>query len=159
MYLQKVISRKTLKKLVFCVFLENRLEKRRIRYPGYRWVQSRIKMSGIRNNYLCTYDLYSPVHIVLDACISITRASGRGYQYLQNPYLHNTRIEERLRARERRESSSIFVVSEGIVGGGVGDNYYNKRSFLYFFSSTVRYLLYGYCLRNCHRVDFRNSNA
>jgi hypothetical protein len=30
------------------------------------------------NNYLCTYDLYSPVHNVLDACISITRASGRG---------------------------------------------------------------------------------
>ncbi len=29
------------------------------------------------NNYLCTYDLYSPVH-VLDACISITRASVRG---------------------------------------------------------------------------------
>ncbi len=29
-------------------------------------------------NYLCTYDLYSPVHNVLDACICITRASGRG---------------------------------------------------------------------------------
>ncbi len=29
-------------------------------------------------NYLCTYDLYSPVHNVLDACISITRGSGRG---------------------------------------------------------------------------------
>jgi hypothetical protein len=29
-------------------------------------------------NYLCTYDLYSPVLNVLDACISITRASGRG---------------------------------------------------------------------------------
>jgi hypothetical protein len=29
-------------------------------------------------NYLCTYDLYSPVHNVLDACISITRVSGRG---------------------------------------------------------------------------------
>ena len=28
-------------------------------------------------NYLCTYDLYSPVHNVLDAFISITRASGR----------------------------------------------------------------------------------
>jgi hypothetical protein len=32
----------------------------------------------IENNYLCTYDLYSPVHIVLDVCISIMRASGRG---------------------------------------------------------------------------------
>jgi hypothetical protein len=29
-------------------------------------------------NYLCTYDLYIHVHNVLDACISITRASGRG---------------------------------------------------------------------------------
>jgi len=29
-------------------------------------------------NYLCTYDLYSPVHNVLDACISITWGSGRG---------------------------------------------------------------------------------
>jgi hypothetical protein len=29
-------------------------------------------------NYLCTYDLYSPVHNGLDACLSITRASGRG---------------------------------------------------------------------------------
>jgi hypothetical protein len=29
------------------------------------------------SNFLCTYDLYSPVHNVLDACISITRASGR----------------------------------------------------------------------------------
>jgi hypothetical protein len=30
------------------------------------------------NNYLCTYYLYSHVHNVLDACISITWASGRG---------------------------------------------------------------------------------
>jgi hypothetical protein len=30
------------------------------------------------NSYLCTYGLYSPVHNVLDTCISITRASGRG---------------------------------------------------------------------------------
>jgi hypothetical protein len=30
------------------------------------------------NIYLCTYDLYSPVHNVLDACISITRARERG---------------------------------------------------------------------------------
>ncbi len=29
-------------------------------------------------SYLCTYDLYSPVHNFLDACISITRASGIG---------------------------------------------------------------------------------
>jgi hypothetical protein len=30
-------------------------------------------------NYLCSYDLwYSPAHNVLDACISITRGSGRG---------------------------------------------------------------------------------
>jgi hypothetical protein len=29
-------------------------------------------------NHLCTYDLYSPVHNVLDACISITWASGGG---------------------------------------------------------------------------------
>ena len=27
---------------------------------------------------LCTYDLYSPVHTVLNACISITWGSGRG---------------------------------------------------------------------------------
>jgi hypothetical protein len=27
---------------------------------------------------VCTYDLYSPVHNVLDACISITSTSGRG---------------------------------------------------------------------------------
>jgi hypothetical protein len=27
--------------------------------------------------YLCTYDLYSPVHNILDACISITRAEGK----------------------------------------------------------------------------------
>jgi hypothetical protein len=31
-----------------------------------------------RMNYLCTYDLYSPVHNVLDACISITWGSGSG---------------------------------------------------------------------------------
>ncbi len=30
------------------------------------------------NNYLCTCDLYSPVHNVLDACIYITWGSGRG---------------------------------------------------------------------------------
>jgi hypothetical protein len=29
-------------------------------------------------SYLCTYDLYSPVHNVLDACISITKACVRG---------------------------------------------------------------------------------
>ena len=33
------------------------------------------------NNYLCTYDLYSPVHNVLDACISVTRGSGRGLEF------------------------------------------------------------------------------
>ncbi len=31
---------------------------------------------NLKINYLCTYDLYSPVHNVLDA--SITRRSGRG---------------------------------------------------------------------------------
>jgi hypothetical protein len=30
------------------------------------------------NNYLSTYDLYSPMLNVLDACISITRVSGKG---------------------------------------------------------------------------------
>ena len=30
------------------------------------------------NNYLCTYDLYSPVHNVLDACISITWGKWEG---------------------------------------------------------------------------------
>ncbi len=30
-------------------------------------------------NYLCTFDLYSPVHNVLDACKYITRGSGRGW--------------------------------------------------------------------------------
>jgi hypothetical protein len=30
-------------------------------------------------NYLLTYDLYSPVHNVLDVCISITRGSVRGF--------------------------------------------------------------------------------
>ncbi len=34
--------------------------------------------SGVDFNYLCTNDLYSPVHNVLDACISITWESGRG---------------------------------------------------------------------------------
>ncbi len=29
-------------------------------------------------NYLCTYDFYSSVHNVLDACISITRGSEWG---------------------------------------------------------------------------------
>jgi hypothetical protein len=30
------------------------------------------------SSYLYTYDLYSPLHNVLDVCLSITRASGRG---------------------------------------------------------------------------------
>ncbi len=34
-------------------------------------------------NYLCTYDLYSPVHNVLDTCISITWGSGRGLGALE----------------------------------------------------------------------------
>jgi hypothetical protein len=38
-----------------------------------------LNVQYIRYNYLCTYDLYSPVHNVLDACISITRASGGGW--------------------------------------------------------------------------------
>jgi hypothetical protein len=37
-----------------------------------------IGSKGVKINYLCTNDLYSLVHIVLDACISITRTSGRG---------------------------------------------------------------------------------
>jgi hypothetical protein len=32
----------------------------------------------VTNSYSCTYDLYSPVLNVFDACIAITRASGRG---------------------------------------------------------------------------------
>jgi hypothetical protein len=32
----------------------------------------------MHDNYLCTNDLYSPVHNVLPACISIMRGSGRG---------------------------------------------------------------------------------
>ncbi len=36
------------------------------------------RVLALHLNYLCTYDLYSPVHIGLDACISITRTSGRG---------------------------------------------------------------------------------
>ncbi len=32
----------------------------------------------VHNGYLCTYELYSPVRNVFDACRSITRASGRG---------------------------------------------------------------------------------
>ena len=34
-----------------------------------------------RINYLCTYDLYSPVHNVLDACISITWGSGWALEF------------------------------------------------------------------------------
>jgi hypothetical protein len=34
---------------------------------------------ALRNNYLCTYDLYSPVHNVLDACIFFTWGSGREF--------------------------------------------------------------------------------
>jgi hypothetical protein len=37
-------------------------------------------------NYLCTYNLYSPVHNVLDACISTTWGSGRGWA-LEFPFL------------------------------------------------------------------------
>jgi hypothetical protein len=38
----------------------------------------KIIKSKHHKNYLCIYDLYSPVHNVLHACISITRGSGRG---------------------------------------------------------------------------------
>jgi hypothetical protein len=31
-------------------------------------------------SYLCIYDLDGPVRNVFDACISITRVSGRGYK-------------------------------------------------------------------------------
>ncbi len=41
-------------------------------------IWKKMKIRQIRINYLGTYDLYSPVHNVLDACIFITRASGRG---------------------------------------------------------------------------------
>jgi hypothetical protein len=46
------------------------------------WESNKLILSGLCRrvtiNYLCTYDLYSPVQNVLDACISITRGSGRG---------------------------------------------------------------------------------
>ncbi len=32
----------------------------------------------IKQPTVCTYDVYSPVHNVFDACISLTRGSGRG---------------------------------------------------------------------------------
>ncbi len=37
-----------------------------------------VSMPHFDINYLCTYDLYSPVQNVLDACVSITMGSGRG---------------------------------------------------------------------------------
>ncbi len=40
--------------------------------------ESQTTILQFKNNYLCSYDLYSSVHNVLNACISITRASGRG---------------------------------------------------------------------------------
>jgi hypothetical protein len=51
----------------------------RFRFPflWQRFFSGLIKLHPC-NNYLCTYDLYSPVHNVLEACISITMASGRG---------------------------------------------------------------------------------
>jgi hypothetical protein len=40
---------------------------------GAQQIYKKVKRTDL--NYLCTYDLYSPVHNVLDACISITRTS------------------------------------------------------------------------------------
>ncbi len=37
-----------------------------------------VEIEIILLNNLCTYDLYSPMHNVLDVCISIARASRRG---------------------------------------------------------------------------------
>jgi hypothetical protein len=46
---------------------------------GDKAVHRQLRQLALQHNsYLCTDDLYSPVHNVLGACISITRASGRG---------------------------------------------------------------------------------
>jgi hypothetical protein len=42
------------------------------------WKTLRLNIHKTAFIYLCTYDIYSPVHNVLEACISITRGSGRG---------------------------------------------------------------------------------
>jgi hypothetical protein len=40
--------------------------------------KARTSMNVVILVVLCPYDVYIPVHNVLDACISITRESGRG---------------------------------------------------------------------------------
>ncbi len=45
-----------------------------MRRDEIRWFDG----THITREILCTYDLYSPVHNVLDACISIMWGSGRG---------------------------------------------------------------------------------
>ncbi len=46
--------------------------------PPTVWALKPPLWASCAENHLCTYDLYSPVHNVLDACISITWGSGRG---------------------------------------------------------------------------------
>ncbi len=41
--------------------------------PPTVWALKSLLWASCAENHLCTYDLYSPVHNVLDACISITR--------------------------------------------------------------------------------------
>ncbi len=56
----------------------NLLKKTSMKYMLYKRRVLFISTLEWSNNYLCTYDLHSPVHNVLDACISIMWESGRG---------------------------------------------------------------------------------
>ncbi len=40
--------------------------------------------SSDRNNYLCTYDLYSPVHNVWMRAYALRGEVGNGYAHIQN---------------------------------------------------------------------------
>jgi hypothetical protein len=51
-----------------------RREHKRILYTVKEYHFFPVALLGTKFSYLCTCDLYSPVHNVLDACISIMRA-------------------------------------------------------------------------------------
>ncbi len=87
-----------------------------------------ITWHGAQNNYLCTYDFYSPVHNVLDACISITRASGRGWalefeRFLGPVKWHRADRRVPFGAQKTHKklwrSNSIFNLCSGGDPGGV----------------------------------------
>ncbi len=78
------------------------------------------KIEVFHFNYLCTYDLYSPVYNVLDLCISITRATGRELGPGNREFFGPCELASSQQGSKKLEEAHKGGFRAHTVGGGGG---------------------------------------